>query len=125
VGWAGGPKADALIKCFPQQIEAMGLEILGRIFPEHAARMKATFVSSHYWNWADDPNIRGAYSYIPVDGLDLPRRLAEPVEDTLFFAGEATVTDAQTGTVFGALHSGLRVARELLAVKPVEELIGR
>jgi monoamine oxidase len=114
VGWAGGPKADALIKLFPAQLEAMGLEILGRIFPDHADKIRKHFVASHYWNWAEDPHIRGAYSYIPVGGLDLPRQLAEPVDDTLFFAGEATVSDAQTGTVFGAHDSGLRAAREVV-----------
>jgi monoamine oxidase len=36
------------------------------------------------------------------------------VAETLFFAGEATVADAQMGTVFGALESGLRAAREIL-----------
>ena len=56
-----------------------------------------------------------AYSYVPVDGLDLPKLLAAPIADTLFFAGEATVTDAQTGTVFGAFETGLRASRELLA----------
>ena len=117
VGWAGGPKADALIKLFPAQIEAIGLEILGRVFADRADKLRKNFVASHYWNWADDPNIRGAYSYIPVGGLYLPRQLAEPVGDTLFFAGEATVADAQTGTVFGALDSGLRAAREVLAVQ--------
>ena len=39
--------------------------------------------------------------------------LAQPVEGTLFFAGEATDPD-QTGTVAGALASGYRAARELL-----------
>jgi monoamine oxidase len=70
----------------------------------------------HTWNWSKDPDIRGAYSYIPVNGLDLPGTLAAPVGDTLFFAGEALVADAQTGTVFGALESGLRAAREVLRV---------
>ena len=50
-----------------------------------------------------------------MDGLDLPKTLAAPVKKTLFFAGEATALDAQMGTVFGALESGLRAAKEILA----------
>jgi hypothetical protein len=46
--------------------------------------------------------------------LDLPKLLAAPVEETLYFAGEATVSDALTGTVFGAFASGLRAAEEFL-----------
>jgi uncharacterized protein with NAD-binding domain and iron-sulfur cluster len=45
----------------------------------------------------------------------LPQALAAPIAHTLFLAGEATVADAQTGTVFGAYESGLRAAREVCA----------
>lgn len=113
-GWAGGPKAEALLNSSKSRLETLGLEILGRIFPDHAAMLREQLVGSHYHNWTADPHIRGAYSYIPVDGLDVPRRLAAPVADTLFFAGEATIFDAQTGTVFGAYETGLRAAREIL-----------
>jgi monoamine oxidase len=42
--------------------------------------------------------------------------LAEPIEETLFFAGEATDFRGYSGTVHGALESGFRVAREIIAV---------
>jgi monoamine oxidase len=111
-GWAGGPIADALQTQSPVQLETLALSILRKIFG--ATSLRKQLVSSHSYNWANDPHIRGAYSYIPVNGLELPKMLGAPVEGTLFFAGEATVTDAQTGTVFGALESGLRAAREIL-----------
>jgi monoamine oxidase len=41
-------------------------------------------------------------------------RLAKSVEDTLFFAGEATDMSGQASTVAGALASGERAAQELL-----------
>ncbi len=116
-GWAGGPNADALLKFSAADLEAMGLEILSQILTGNptVANLRRHLVTSHYHNWADDPHARGAYSYIPVNGLDFPKLLAAPVAETLFFAGEATVTDGQTGTVFGALETGLRAAHELLA----------
>jgi len=49
-----------------------------------------------------------------VDALDAPARLAAPVADTLFFAGEATHAAGAIGTVHGALETGERAARELL-----------
>ena len=110
-GWAGGPRADALATRSPAQLEALALKILEKIFGASSLREK--LAASHSYDWANDPQIRGAYSYIPVNGLELPKVLGAPVEDTLFFAGEATVTDAQMGTVFGALESGLRAAREI------------
>jgi monoamine oxidase len=113
-GWAGGPHADVLLKHSRLELEEMGLEILGDILSERKDVLRSRLVASHYKNWTDDPHIRGAYSYIPVNGLDLPQVLAAPIAGTLFFAGEATVADAQTGTVFGAMESGLRAAREIL-----------
>jgi monoamine oxidase len=115
-GWAGGPKADALHKHSRAYLEALGLKILRKILFANTSpvSLRRQLVASHYRNWAIDPHIRGAYSYLPVNGLDLPKLLAAPVADTLFFAGEATVSDAQTGTVFGALQSGQRAAREIL-----------
>jgi len=77
------------------------------------ARERATVRKNIIINWAADPHMRGAYSYIPVNGLFLPKQLGAPVANTLFFAGEATARDAQTGTVFAALESGLRVADEI------------
>jgi monoamine oxidase len=111
-GWAGGPQADALLTRSPAQLEALALAILEKIFGVASLRERLTV--SHSYNWANDPHIRGAYSYLPVNGLELPKMLAAPVQGTLFFAGEATVTDAQMGTVFGALESGGRAAREII-----------
>lgn len=113
-GWAGGPKADALAHYSRSELERLALEICGRIFPVEAASARAELVTAHSHNWVNDPHTRGAYSYIPVNGLDLPKLLAAPIHDTLFFAGEATIGNAQTGTVFGAFESGLRAAREIM-----------
>jgi monoamine oxidase len=111
-GWAGGPKAEALANLTPKGLERLGLEILERIFG--VSNLEQHLITSHFHDWSQDPNTLGAYSYIPVDGLDLPKLLAEPMMSTLYFAGEATVNDAQMGTVFGAYESGLRAAEQIL-----------
>lgn len=67
--------------------------------------------------WGDDPFARGAYSYVPLgagDGAAVRRALGAPVDERLFFAGEATSVDAPA-TVHGAIASGRRAAGELLA----------
>jgi monoamine oxidase len=111
-GWTGGPRADILATQSPARLESLALKTLEKVFGVKSLRKH--LVASHAYNWAGDPHIRGAYSYIPINGIDLPKVLAAPVKGTLFFAGEATVTDAQMGTVFGALESGLRAAKEIL-----------
>ena len=78
--------------------------------PELRRQMTASFVH----DWQADPFSRGAYSYTAVGGMDAAQALAAPVEGTLFFAGEATNVDGYTGTVHGAIATGLRAANELL-----------
>src|SRR5262249_55909053 len=56
----------------------------------------------------------GAYTYQVVGGANAPSRLARPVEDTLFFAGEATIAE-MSGTVPAAVISGRRAARRGLS----------
>lgn len=103
-GWAGGPRADALAGHSPAQLEALALKTLEKIFG--ATSLRAQLAASHTYDWAHDPHILGAYSYIPVNGLDLPIVLGAPVEGTLFFAGEATITDGQMGRFLGRWRAG-------------------
>ena len=67
-------------------------------------------------DWSNDPFARGAYSYVVTGGGDARVALAEPVNGTLFFAGEATSNDGQGGTVNGARETGERAAREAATV---------
>lgn len=41
-------------------------------------------------DWQVDPFARGGYSYVKVGGQGARETLATPLEDTLYFAGEAT-----------------------------------
>jgi monoamine oxidase len=61
------------------------------------------------------PTAGGAYSYPLVDSKEAARSLAAPVQDTLFFAGEATDFNGHHGTVHGAIASGQRAAADLLS----------
>lgn len=66
--------------------------------------------------WAANPWTRGSYSYVAVGASPADReRLAAPVGEQLFFAGEATSVD-YPATVHGALMSGVRAAEEVLEV---------
>lgn len=117
--WAGGPKADLLDNLSAGAIEDLCVSTIAKVFSAPIGFVRKKLVAAFRCNWSQDPHIRGAYSYIPVNGMELPKLLAAPVHDTLFFAGEATISDAQTGTVFGAMESGLRAAREIMESRSV------
>jgi len=91
-----------------------GLESLADIFGLSRSEIEEQMEDSYTYNWRGDPFSRGSYSYIPVGGLKAPAVLAQPVKDTLFFAGEATNTAGHSGTVHGAMASGIRAAQEII-----------
>jgi len=74
----------------------------------------SSFVSSHVENWTSHPFIKGAYSYSLV-GMGNARIIAaQPVDNKLFFAGEAMNTNGHHQTVFGAVETGYREAYNIL-----------
>ncbi len=115
VGWTGGPAGARLLERGEGEIRAAALAELAvhLATPQDALQRMLRGVWMH--DWSADPYARGAYSYSRVGGADAATALAAPLEDTLFFAGEATAGGGRNGTVDGALASGERAAAELLA----------
>lgn len=72
-------------------------------------------IGAHLANWVDDPYARGGYSVVPPGQAGARAMLAQPVDNRLFWAGEATATNAWGATVHGAYASGLRAAREIMS----------
>ena len=114
-GWAGGPYASRLDGAGEGAIIEHALASLAHALGMPRRRIEADLTATHFHDWQGDPFARGAYSYVGVDGIDAHRTLAEPVADTLFFAGEATCGEGFNATMEGAARSGLRAAAEVLA----------
>ena len=43
----------------------------------------------YFHDWSNDSFALGAYTYPKIGGIEASRALAQPINDTLFFAGEA------------------------------------
>jgi len=78
--------------------------------PENVPAPLKTYVT----RWYNDPYAYGSYASIPVtaSGADMTT-LSEPVDELLFFAGEATYV-RNYATVHGAYLSGLREGERIL-----------
>jgi monoamine oxidase len=110
VGWAAAHSAERLLGSNEDIIVGRAMQALSGFLGSDAGGM----LESYWWHdWHADPYARGSYSYIPAGAIDAPKDLSEPVADTLYFAGEHTDTEGFTGTVHGALVSGLRAARQI------------
>jgi monoamine oxidase len=113
-GWAAGPNAKAHTGKSKDEIVSSAVESLARIMKIAESELRLQMTASFAHDWQADPFSRGAYSYTAVGGMDAAQALAAPVTDALYFAGEATNINGYTGTVHGAIATGLRAAKELL-----------
>jgi len=114
-GWAGGRNALALATLGETERVGAALEGLGTALGVAASRLRGELRGGFCHDWLSDPFARGAYSYAGVGGRHAGSELSAPVDSTLFFAGEATQSDGRNATVHGAIASGQRTAKQVLA----------
>lgn len=114
-GWAAGHYARNLAQLNHDQAINRALESLADIFEMEIMRLRGLLQSGFTYDWQADPFSCGAYSYAVVGGSGAARDLAAPLANTLFFAGEATNSEGHNGTVHGAIATGRRAAKEVLA----------
>ena len=115
-GWAGGEAAEALAGLDAEGLKDAALASVARLGGAPEDDWRGQVIETCLHDWRADPYSLGAYSYAVAGCEDGPERLARPVADTLFFAGEAC--SRALGTVHGALASGLRAANAVLAGRP-------
>nr|WP_298727715.1 NAD(P)/FAD-dependent oxidoreductase [uncultured Steroidobacter sp.] len=112
MAWSGGPKAMRLVSRSTDEVLRPALASVTQIFGKRRDYRK--MLEAVYWHdWQSDPYSSGAYSYAGVGGGRAKRQLARPVEQTLFFAGEALDME-ESSSVGGALSSGQRAAKAVL-----------
>jgi monoamine oxidase len=117
-GWAGGARALELSALSKEDLETLAIGAIARIFGVEEDHVRDQIRTVNYHNWQHDPYSLGAYIYMGLDGVDAPAELARSIDDTLFFAGEATNYQGHWGTVHGAIATGIRAAHEVIASKP-------
>jgi monoamine oxidase len=82
----------------------------------HDGKASASFTGEYIMqDWGKEPYILGAYSYSTVGIGDARSILAQPVDNKLFFAGEASHLNGHYQTVQGALETGEREAVKVLS----------
>jgi monoamine oxidase len=113
-GWSAGAHAKGLHGLTREAILEEALQSLARIIGVPVEAIREQLENIYFHDWQRDVFARGAYSYVPAGALWARKQLAVPVEDTLYFAGEATDQGGHSATVHGAIESGRRAARQIL-----------
>jgi monoamine oxidase len=113
--WQGGPKAQELADWPLEKRVEEALKTLAHLSRKSVKWLRQELKGVHTHNWSSDPNSFGAYSYVRKDGVRPAKFLNQPVENTLYFAGEGFCsTEPARGTVHGALESGFKAADKIL-----------
>jgi monoamine oxidase len=99
-----------------ERLVATALKPLARLYRfEGRQALRRTMHS----NWACDDDVMGSLSYVPVGHSGARSDLRRPVDEQLFFAGEATSQTA-AGSLHGAYDEGCRGADEVLRTLGLE-----
>lgn len=103
--WGGGESRRAELRA-DAELVAGAMRVLKKMFGKNIPPPLAHTIT----RWDADPFACGAYCHLRTgDGYDLLDALATPIDNTIFFAGEATHREFPN-TVHGAYLSGLREA---------------
>lgn len=84
---------------------------LSAIIDAFGSEIKPMFQKGHFTNWSADPFARGAYSYAKVGKHKSRRKIGKPINNRLFFAGEACVPKWATQAA-AAFISGQNAAKQ-------------
>jgi len=109
-GFFGGSFAKQLDEAGEGALSAQAIDEVAELLGNDYRRKLTPLAESR---WASDPFARGAYSHALPGHADKRAVLAAPVDNRLFFAGEATSPNFFS-TAHGAHDSGARAAREVL-----------
>jgi monoamine oxidase len=112
-GWAGSNAATALQNLSDNEILEKAISSLAAIFNFPADKIKEELLNFYIFNFMKEPFICGGYSYSTPASAEAIKLLNEPVNNKIFFAGEALYTGEHPGTVEAALVSGNEAAKKI------------
>jgi monoamine oxidase len=113
-GWAGSHAASALQNLSDDEILQKAISSLSAIFNFPTDKIKEELLNFYIFDFLKEPFIGGGYSYSTPASAEAIKLLNEPVNNKIFFAGEALYTGEHPGTVEAALVSGSEAADKIL-----------
>lgn len=112
VGYVVGENAKKLSQ-YESELHKQALKELNSIFGRNIA--SRFFVDKFIQNWEKEPFILGGTSYPSLGEKDARAKLTEPIEERIFFIGEATSPN-HYATMHGALESAQRAFEQLYSI---------
>ncbi len=111
VGYVVGDWADKLSE-LGKEVYKLAVKELDSLFGKKIA--SNSLVNYFIMDWKKEPFIRGVTSYPSIGETDAREKLSYPVEEKIFFAGEAT-NPIHYGTMHGAIESAQRTVSQIIS----------
>ncbi|PSL28855.1 flavin monoamine oxidase family protein [Chitinophaga ginsengisoli] len=112
-GWLGGPPSAAYTTKTDKELLALAFQSLATLCNETEEMVWEQFTNGHVFNWDTIPHVAGGYSYGTPASVAAQLVLNTPIDNTIYFAGEALYNGASPGTVEAALVTGKTVAARI------------
>ncbi|RAW03196.1 flavin monoamine oxidase family protein [Pseudochryseolinea flava] len=111
-GWLAGPVLKEIDRS-PEALLARCQRSLMYLLNCSKAALVSHIRGIKIIDWSNDPLAGGAYAYRSVEGNKTLKILSQPIQDTIYFAGEAYYDGPAMGTVEAAFQSSELVARNI------------
>ncbi len=115
-GWWAGPDTSKA-QLAEEELLEKAYRSLSYLFSCARNELDNGVVRARVVDWLNDINAQGAYAYATVSTNNARSTLTIPVEETVYFAGEALYNGPAIGTVEAALVSGRDVARRVASLR--------
>ncbi len=113
-GWNGGRSCEELTRLGAIGTLEQAKISLSRILGKTLNDLEEELEDFRLIDWGADPFARGAYSYSCVGSGKAKEVLNAPIDETIYFAGEALYSGIHPGTVEAALSSAKQVASMII-----------
>jgi len=113
-GWLGGSGARAHASKSDHALAEISYESLAEIFEMTQSQVESAISKTHIFNWSRDPFSLGGYSFSTIQSGEARKLMNTPIEDTIYFAGEALYEGTGGGTVEAAISSSMTASGLIL-----------
>ncbi|HEX9510267.1 MAG TPA: NAD(P)/FAD-dependent oxidoreductase [Puia sp.] len=114
-GWLTGSALKKFQRLGDDARIELCLQSLASIFTRDIDFLKEQLKAVYIADWPSAPFVQGGYSFDTVEGGQAREILRTPIQQTLFFAGEALYEGTSPATVEAAFTSGKEVAEKIIA----------
>ena len=110
-GWFGGQQVMRVKGATEEEISVIALQSLADTTSKDINHLQQLLISQEVHHWSNNPFACGAYSYSTLQTKEARKVFREPVDNTLYFAGEGYNETGSSATVEAALASATQTLK--------------